>query len=673
MVSKFAPVSLALALGSLGFLSTTKAVDFDWNGSVDNAWLNAANWTSTAGTVPTGGDGNFARFIAGSTRAAAITADVPTIQDVLMGNNGTAGLRQIDHSAGTLILNGWLRTGNTGTGDGGVYNLSGGTLSAGSYRIAEVAGSTSVLNVSGGTLLQRDVADPANGDAWSRIGQDGVATVNLSGTGMISLDSRVLIGAGGSSAGTTINQTGGTFEVRRGEFTLGDTGTNARYNISAGTLRTLSTVDNDDTGGNITVGQWDNSNAKLTISGTAIVRAARDVNVADGRVEAPNTGVIEQTGGSFTYGRGFEMGRTTSGNATYTLSGGTLMQDTVDPENAINWNNIGTSGTAVFNLSGTGLASFNGRTHLGQAAGGNGTVNQTGGTFEVRNHELILGDTGTGTYNISAGTVRTMGGRPINVGHWNDSVGNLNVSGTGLVESGGDMNVGNGDTTVGVTAIARGTVTQTGGTVRIGTGGAGNLNIANDLEAVGVYNLQGGTLDLTGGNLNRGQGTATFSMTGGVLTGVGNIAGNSADSTFTQQGGTLEVGGVPGAGGASTINGNYSLGATGVLRLELSSASADQLTVNGTVTLGGQLNLQQTGALANGSSFIILANDGVDPVVGFFSNAPNGVPFSQGGNTYTVRYNAGDGNDIVLVPEPSAFLALVGGTTILALRRRRSA
>jgi hypothetical protein len=162
-------------------------------------------------------------------------------------------------------------------------------------------------------------------------------------------------------------------------------------------------------------------------------------------------------------------------------------------------------------------------------------------------------------------------------------------------------------------------------------------------------------------------------MTGGVLTGVGNIAGNSADSTFTQQGGTLEVGGVPGAGGASTINGNYSLGATGVLRLELSSASADQLTVNGTVTLGGQLNLQQTGALANGSSFIILANDGVDPVVGFFSNAPNGVPFSQGGNTYTVRYNAGDGNDIVLVPEPSAFLALVGGTTILALRRRRSA
>jgi len=160
---------------------------------------------------------------------------------------------------------------------------------------------------------------------------------------------------------------------------------------------------------------------------------------------------------------------------------------------------------------------------------------------------------------------------------------------------------------------------------------------------------------------------------GGV--GVYNLSGggDSLDGNFTEQGGILEVGSIAGAGYNTTINGNFSLLAAGTIKVELTVGVADQLIVNGTVSLAGTLDLDQVGTLPPGSTFTLVSNDGIDPVVGAFLNAPNGVGFTQDGNPYTVFYNAGDGNDVILIPEPSGlgFVTLLLASSGLLGRRRR--
>jgi hypothetical protein len=642
MAPKLSRVFLAIALLSSAFLSTARAVDFDWNGSVDNDWLNGANWTPLG--PPSGGAGNFAYIRNGGT--ARISADIPQVQDVFVGR-GAATSGTLNQTAGNATNTGWTFVGTDG--GTGTYNLTGtgGTLGSGSLTT--------------GRLYVGGVRDLGGGTGTMRMNSTGTITLSSDfaistrgGNGTFTLDAGNIVAGSWMIVGETHNGVGGgtgTFIQNGGSLSVGavDAGGRLWLGSQEGSASTIRST------GNYTLNNGTLTTTELVVGrhydGNFTQNAGTVTTTARGTVVGAEAGSI----GNFIIG----------GNSTFT-------QNTpANVEDSATWNTIGNNGTATFNLSGTAKVSFSARTHLGLGGTGVGTVTQTGGIFEVRDHELILGDTGRGTYNISGGTLQTFNGRPINVGHWNNSVGNLNVSGTALVQSGGDMNVGNGDTSAGVTAVANGTVTQTGGTVKVGVGGAGNLNIGTDLEAIGLYKLQGGTLDLTGGNISRGLGSATFTMTDGVLTGVGTIAGNSADNTFTQQGGILEVGALPGAGGASTVNGNYSLLASGALKLEITSAAVDQLTVNGTVSIAGQLNLQQLNPIPAGNGFVILANDGADPVVGAFSNAPNGVPFTFGGNGYIVYYNAGDGNDIVLIPEPSAILALGGGLAILLGRRRR--
>jgi hypothetical protein len=617
------------------------AIDYNWNGSVDNDWLNGANWTPAG--PPQGGTGNHAFVNNGGT--ARISADVPQVQDWFIGR-GAGGTGTVEQTAGTASNVGWTFVGTDG--GTGTFNLAGagnttgsGSLSTGRIYVGgvrDLGGGTGTMrvNTTGTVTATSDLA-------VSTRGGNGTLTITA---GTVIANSWMIVGEthNGVGGGTgTVVQDGGTVRVgavdANGPLWLGS------QEGSASTVRST---------GNYTL-----NNGTLTTSAIVVGRTY--------------DGNFTQNGGAVTAGRGTVVGEAAGSIGTFNISGTSTFTQTTpaNTEDQNTWNTIGNNGTANFNLSGSATVSFSSRTHVGLGGTGNGTVTQQGGVFEVRDHELIIGDTGRATYNISNGTVKTLGTRPLVVGHWNNSVANMNVSANAVVEAGGDLVVGNGDTSVGSTAVANGTLTQSGGTVRAGVTAGGNLAIGNDLEAIGVYNLQGGTLDLTGGNITRGLGSATFNMTGGVLTGANGITGNSADNTFTQQGGTLEVGAAPGAGGTTTVGGNYSLGATGVLRLEIGTGVADQLVVNGTVALAGNLDLVATGT---GSRFTIVSNDGTDPVVGFFANHPNGVPFAEDGNVYTVLYNSGDGNDVVLVPEPTVVPLLAGATGLLGLlaRRRRT-
>ena len=76
----------------------------------------------------------------------------------------------------------------------------------------------------------------------------------------------------------------------------------------------------------------------------------------------------------------------------------------------------------------------------------------------------------------------------------------------------------------------------------------------------------------------------------------------------------------------------------------------DQLDATGDVTLGGNLNviLGVGYTPAFGDSFIIVNNEGADPISGTFAGLPEGGLLAVGGDVFQISYTGGDGNDVVL-------------------------
>ena len=141
------------------------------------------------------------------------------------------------------------------------------------------------------------------------------------------------------------------------------------------------------------------------------------------------------------------------------------------------------------------------------------TIEQTGGSVAFNGGVGMADGGGTTTWNISDGSLSVA-----NSG-WNFVVGmrgtgNLNVSGTGVVNAPGVLYLGGA---AGGTS-GTGYVNQTGGTVN-----TGRIALANN-AGNGVYNLNGGVLNVTG-NISDGGGAGQFNIDGGTL--------NLGGSTFT--------------------------------------------------------------------------------------------------------------------------------------------
>ena len=67
-------------------------------------------------------------------------------------------------------------------------------------------------------------------------------------------------------------------------------------------------------------------------------------------------------------------------------------------------------------------------------------------------------------------------------------------------------------------------------------------------------------------------------------------------------------------------------------------------------------------------TFVIIENDGADPVVSTFAGLPNGMGMTIGGQDFWIYYDGGTGNDVVLSrsapPPPKVSAVQIGdGTT----------
>ncbi|MCX8155763.1 MAG: FG-GAP-like repeat-containing protein [Verrucomicrobiae bacterium] len=148
------------------------------------------------------------------------------------------------------------------------------------------------------------------------------------------------------------------------------------------------------------------------------------------------------------------------------------------------------------------------------------------------------------------------------------------------------------------------------------------------------------------GNIQNGVDAApseqTLNIAGGTYSGNVNVA-DILDVSIGTTNATAQV----------VQNGDLALNSFARWMIEINGTTPgtdfDQIVVNGAVDLGGAaLSARVTVAIPPATELIIIANDGTDAVTGTFSGLPNLAPITIDGQDFIVRYNGGDGNDVVL-------------------------
>jgi len=241
-----------------------------------------------------------------------------------------------------------------------------------------------------------------------------------------------------------------------------------------------------------------------------------------------------------------------------------------------------------------------------------------------------------------------------------------------------------------------GNITQSGGSI-VTTGGlqltgaSAALNQAANDAATVAANLTA-TISLADANsiatgtvgAMTGITAVSTTVTGGRLNVVANVTGPVVANANGTVGGTGTIGGAltanasgktsPGTSpGRLTVNGNVIFAPGSTFEVELNGTTVatqyDQLTVNGTVNLGGATLAGILGAGFSppvGTAFTIIDNDGTDAVTGTFAGLAPGALVSIGGQSFSISYSGGTGNDVILTRSSATAPAVVSSVVVNA-------
>ena len=309
-------------------------------------------------------------------------------------------------------------------------------------------------------------------------------------------------------------------------------------------------------GGNVLVGTT--GNGDMTFTGGTLDASSGTIDVGDG---AGNTGTFTQSGGATVLASFLDIG-IGGGTGAYTLSGpgtnnftlssggevfignGTFTQNnsasTVDFSAGTTISMGRTAGdVATYNLQAGTLIMTN--TFIGDAAGSTAFLNQTGGSLTATGL-FNIGESGTGTYTMSAGTADFQSG--MTLGDAAGSSGTV-VQGGGTLNAEGLVTVGNAGT--GSYTLGGGSATFSAG-LQIGAGSnfylyGGTLQVApGGLTGTGNFNGGGGTLQIIDGGTS---GTSFTDPYNGTLTSGVTTIDASQDATVTNvtMAGMLQGGG----------------------------------------------------------------------------------------------------------------------------------
>jgi autotransporter-associated beta strand protein len=210
---------------------------------------------------------------------------------------------------------------------------------------------------------------------------------------------------------------------------------------------------------------------------------------------------------------------------------------------------------------------------------------------------------------------------------------NLNEKFSGVIQDGGI----NGGSAGSLTKIGTGTIT---------------LSHFNTYTG-GTFVKRGKlVVDNSGGS---GTGTGPVQVERGTLGGKGIIEGAVTIGTGSGSGAVLSPGHVHGPErlSALTINSALTFNLDGAYEAQVNSSTsmADEVAAVGVrINPGAQFSFSDIGSgiLPIGTTFTVINNTSVNPIVGTFSNLADGATFTSNGNTYQANYEGGDGNDLTL-------------------------
>ncbi|MCY2986670.1 MAG: Ig-like domain-containing protein [Planctomycetota bacterium] len=241
---------------------------------------------------------------------------------------------------------------------------------------------------------------------------------------------------------------------------------------------------------------------------------------------------------------------------------------------------------------------------------------------------VTIGTGGSLTVVVAAGDVVPL---------WNLTIGSLAGEPDSSVQLNNNTLTVGGD---GTSTEFPGIIEGSGAVVKVGTG---TLTLSGNNTYTGPTNFIAGTLLVNGSTTS-----SIFVDSGATLGGTGTIHGTVQVANAA----TLAPGFGPGILNTESVT----FQRTSVFSVELNGAAAgsgyDQLNVSGSVFLGSAVlhNRKLAGFESPiGMQFMIIDNDGVDPVNGTFDSLPEGATVTLGGQLFTISYVAGTGNDVALI------------------------
>ena len=552
-------------------------------------------------------------------------------------------LRQ-DSAGGARIMIGESGTGNLTVSNGGVFEV----VNSDQFTLGgntDTNGNTGVgtMNITGaGSLVKTNNWFRAGAGANGVGRANGFVNITSGGT----LEAGAWIGIGHEGGNGVLNSVDGNINVG-GEFLVGiDQNTRPFTSNGVATISGASKV----TAGGLIVGR-NGGTGVYTQSDTSTTQVNNEMNIGWG---GGGIGAVNVDGGTLNVNGWTTMGRDGAGQGTLNVSNtGRFTHFQTGGDFLIGWIN-GSSG--MVNVTNGGQVDYNGPVRLAVDGGSAGVLNidGAGSRFtQVGGTRVIVGESGTGTANVSNGGALTAGNGGLVLGGNPDEVdagtGNLNVSTDGRVRTAGEINAGFDSGSTGNINITGGTIsndsffivgragtgnyTQTGGRV---WNTAQELRIGNDVGGVGTMNIVAGNFNSFASGMVGEAGTGTLNVAGGIV-GIGCCAG-----------GTLFIGHLNGSSGTVNVTSGFlDVGAGPVEFNTQGGAAVSVLNLN-----GGILNTQfinnapgaaNTVAKLNGDGGTLQASrNEADFIRGFASSQ---LEIKSGGltldsNSYTVTVNA---------------------------------
>ncbi len=567
------PANLVLAGGILSYQGAPVAINRGYYAAVPTSTLEVQNGLTLTGTLGAANGSGFVKSGPGTLTYAG------TVSNILSGGNypgynvdrgtvifdGTAG-GQTNRTGGelwvgastnysgnlilsnsTLLSDSWVAVGrgNGAIGNSSTMRLENGNLilAANGLSLGYSAGLANGVSPS----LTLNGASTIFMPGWTLIAEStgSVASVYLNGTSWIR-NTRLLLGmAGGSSGAITIANSAAVTNASGGYTSIGQGGGSESVPGGLGTMVVkdngayYSTGDFNVSDLTYSQGQCDIMNNATVTTGAGYVGKAINcvgvLNISGGSLTAAGAnfqigqygqGTVNQSGGVFTVGQWPSVGRFATGVGTLNVSGGTFAQT-----NATTDLMVPEEGTAMLNVSGTGIVSLAGRLRMGNGGTApNGTVNLDGGTIVTRGVWTAVPGVGFSSFYFNGGILQAAAGA------YSDFMSGLSIAyvapgGARIDTAGNDITIAQDllDNGGGLTKLGAGTLTLSGyvyysGPTVINSGkvatstrssGTGSITVADGAElAVQVQDYLGASINPA--NLTLGSTSAGTALTIGL-------------------------------------------------------------------------------------------------------------------------------------------------------------